>query len=433
MNVDRNISSQLHREANRHLVGGVNSPVRAFKSVHGDPIYFNRASGAIVEDADGNKLIDFVQSWGPLVHGHAHPEIIKKISETMVRGTSFGAPHIGEIELAKRVKERFPSIDLVRFVSSGTEAVMSAVRLARGYTGRDVIVKFEGCYHGHVDSLMVKSGSGLATFGISSSPGVPDSTSGTTIVLPLDDEDALDFVFNDNGEDIAAVIIEPLPANNGLLIQRKEYLEKLRELCDEYGSLLIFDEVISGFRFPVGGYAGHVGINPDITTLGKVIGGGLPVGAYGASKEIMSVLSPMGPVYQAGTLSGNPLAMAAGVATIDLLDDNAYGYMEDLGSLLESEVNSVLEKYSFPMRLVRIGSLFWLSPGHGPLPRRSDEIPTEGSKLYADVHLGLLQRGFMMAPSSYEIGFLSTSHSEEHVIGLAEALDGVLGELEDLL
>tara|TARA_Y100001935_G_C17304186_1_gene511185 strand:+ start:88 stop:1389 length:1302 start_codon:yes stop_codon:yes gene_type:complete len=433
MNVDRNISSQLHREANRHLVGGVNSPVRAFKSVHGDPIYFNRASGAIVEDADGNELIDFVQSWGPLVHGHAHPEIIKKISETMVRGTSFGAPHIGEIELAKRVKERFPSIDLVRFVSSGTEAVMSAVRLARGYTGRDVIVKFEGCYHGHVDSLMVKSGSGLATFGISSSPGVPDSTSGTTIVLPLDDEDALDFVFNDNGEDIAAVIIEPLPANNGLLIQRKEYLEKLRELCDEYGSLLIFDEVISGFRFPVGGYAGHVGINPDITTLGKVIGGGLPVGAYGASKEIMSVLSPMGPVYQAGTLSGNPLAMAAGVATIDLLDDNAYGYMEDLGSLLESEVNSVLEKYSFPMRLVRIGSLFWLSPGHGPLPRRSDEIPTEGSKLYADVHLGLLQRGFMMAPSSYEIGFLSTSHSEEHVIGLAEALDGVLGELEDLL
>ena len=433
MNVDRNISSQLHREANRHLVGGVNSPVRAFKSVHGDPIYFNRASGAIVEDADGNELIDFVQSWGPLVHGHAHPEIIKKISETMVRGTSFGAPHIGEIELAKRVKERFPSIDLVRFVSSGTEAVMSAVRLARGYTGRDVIVKFEGCYHGHVDSLMVKSGSGLATFGISSSPGVPDSTSGTTIVLPLDDEDALDFVFNDNGEDIAAVIIEPLPANNGLLIQRKEYLEKLRELCDEYGSLLIFDEVISGFRFPVGGYAGHVGINPDITTLGKVIGGGLPVGAYGASEEIMSVLSPMGPVYQAGTLSGNPLAMAAGVATIDLLDDNAYGYMEDLGSLLESEVNSVLEKYSFPMRLVRIGSLFWLSPGHGPLPRRSDEIPTEGSKLYADVHLGLLQRGFMMAPSSYEIGFLSTSHSEEHVIGLAEALDGVLGELEDLL
>ena len=433
MNVDRNISSQLHREANRHLVGGVNSPVRAFKSVHGDPIYFNRASGAIVEDADGNELIDFVQSWGPLVHGHAHPEIIKKISETMVRGTSFGAPHIGEIELAKRVKERFPSIDLVRFVSSGTEAVMSAVRLARGYTGRDVIVKFEGCYHGHVDSLMVKSGSGLATFGISSSPGVPDSTSGTTIVLPLDDEDALDFVFNDNGEDIAAVIIEPLPANNGLLIQRKEYLEKLRELCDENGALLIFDEVISGFRFPVGGYAGHVGINPDITTLGKVIGGGLPVGAYGASKEIMSVLSPMGPVYQAGTLSGNPLAMAAGVATIDLLDDNAYGYMEDLGSLLESEVNSVLEKYSFPMRLVRIGSLFWLSPGHGPLPRRSDEIPTEGSKLYADVHLGLLQRGFMMAPSSYEIGFLSTSHSEEHVIGLAEALDGVLGELEDLL
>ena len=431
--MDRSISSQLHQEANRHLVGGVNSPVRAFKSVHGDPIYFNRASGAIVEDADGNSLVDFVQSWGPLVHGHAHPEIIKSISEVMAKGTSFGAPHIGEIELAKRVKERFPSIDLVRFVSSGTEAVMSAVRLARGYTGRDAIVKFEGCYHGHVDSLMVKSGSGLATFGISSSPGIPDATSGTTIVLPLDDEDALEYVFNDNGENIAAVIIEPLPANNGLLIQRKEFLEKLRSLCDEYGSLLIFDEVISGFRFPVGGYAGHIGIEPDITTLGKVIGGGLPVGAYGASREIMSVLSPMGPVYQAGTLSGNPLAMAAGVATIDLLDDDAYEFLEGLGSLLEREVGSVLEKHSFPMRLVRIGSLFWLSPGPGALPRRSDEIPDNGSKLYADVHLGLLQRGYMMAPSSYEIGFLSTSHNEEHVIGLAKALDGALTDMGDLL
>lgn len=430
MIVDRKISNRLHREATSHLVGGVNSPVRAFKSVHGDPIYFNSASGAIVEDADGNNLVDFVQSWGPLVHGHAHPKIIQKVSETMANGTSFGAPHIGEIELAKRVKDRFPYIDLVRFVSSGTEAVMSAVRLARGYTSKDIIVKFEGCYHGHVDSLMVKSGSGLATFGISSSPGVPETTSGTTIVLPLDDEDALDFVFKDNGKDIAAVIIEPLPANNGLLIQRKEFLEKIRSLCDQHESLLIFDEVISGFRFPVGGYAGHVGVKPDITTLGKVIGGGLPVGAYGASKEIMSLLSPLGPVYQAGTLSGNPLAMAAGVATIDLLNNDAYEFLEELGALLESKIISVLEKHSFPMRLVRIGSLFWLSPGSGLPPRRSDEIPSEGSKLYADVHLGLLQRGYMMAPSSFEIGFLSTSHREEHVIGLAEALDDVLVELE---
>ena len=430
MNVDRSTSDRLHHEASSHLVGGVNSPVRAFKSVHGNPIYFSSASGAIVEDADGNNLVDFVQSWGPLVHGHAHPEIVQKVSEAMAKGTSFGAPHVGEIELAKRVKRRFPYIDLVRFVSSGTEAVMSAIRLARGYTGKDVIVKFEGCYHGHVDSLMVKSGSGLATFGISSSPGVPDATSGTTIVLPLDDEDALDFVFRDNGEDIAAVIIEPLPANNGLLIQRKAYLEKLRNLCDQHASLLIFDEVISGFRFPVGGYAGHIGVEPDITTLGKVIGGGLPVGAYGASKEIMSVLSPIGPVYQAGTLSGNPLAMAAGVATIDLLSNDAYEKLERLGGLLESKILSVLEKHSFPMRLVRIGSLFWLSPGSGPPPRRSDEIPSEGSKLYADVHHGLLQRGYMMAPSSYEIGFLSTSHNDEHVIGLAEALDDVLTELE---
>ena len=247
--MQRTNSDSLHEEALNHLVGGVNSPVRAFKSVHGNPIYFESASGAIVTDVDGNELVDFVQSWGPLVHGHSHPKIVENVYQKMLKGTSFGAPHTGEIELAKRVKNRFPFMDKVRFVSSGTEAVMSAVRLARGYTGRDLLIKFEGCYHGHVDSLMVSSGSGLATFGIASSPGIPKDTVATTLVAPLDDIEAVEYLFNEHGEDIAAVVIEPLPANNGLLVQRHEYLSKLREYCDKHGALLIFDEVISGFRF----------------------------------------------------------------------------------------------------------------------------------------------------------------------------------------
>jgi glutamate-1-semialdehyde 2,1-aminomutase len=423
-------SDSLHEEALNHLVGGVNSPVRAFKSVHGNPIYFESASGAIVTDVDGNELVDFVQSWGPLVHGHSHPEIIEMVYNKMLKGTSFGAPHIGEIELAKRVKKRFPFMDKVRFVSSGTEAVMSAVRLARGYTGRDFLVKFEGCYHGHVDSLMVKSGSGLATFGIASSPGIPKDTVATTLVAPLDDIDAVEYLFNEHGKEIAAVVIEPLPANNGLLVQRHEYLAKLRELCDKNGTLLIFDEVISGFRFKDGSYGDICGVKPDITALGKIIGGGLPVGAYGARSEIMQKLSPLGPVYQAGTLSGNPLAMAAGIKTLDLLDSDAYDRLEELGRILQDAVESVLEKHGNPMRLVRRGSLFWFSPGYSEPPARADLIPSDAGKLYSNVHKGLLEKGYMLAPSAYEIGFISTVHDKNHIIGMVEALDEVLTEME---
>ena len=423
-------SNSLHEEALNHLVGGVNSPVRAFKSVHGNPIYFESASGAIVTDVDGNELVDFVQSWGPLVHGHSHPKIIDIVYEKMVKGTSFGAPHIGEIELAKRVKKRFPYMDKVRFVSSGTEAVMSAVRLARGYTGRDLLIKFEGCYHGHVDSLMVSSGSGLATFGIASSPGIPQDTVATTLVAPLDDIDAVEYLFNEHGDDIAAVVIEPLPANNGLLVQRHEYLAKLREFCDEHGALLIFDEVISGFRFKDGSYGDICGVTPDITALGKVIGGGLPVGAYGARSEIMENLSPLGPVYQAGTLSGNPLAMAAGMMTLDLLDDDAYDRLEELGQLLQSKVEPVLEKHGNPMRFIRRGSLFWFSPGSEEPPARADLIPKTAGKLYSDVHKGLLEKGYMLAPSAYEIGFIATVHEEQHILGMVQALDEVLAEME---
>ena len=428
--MNRAKSDALHHEALSHLVGGVNSPVRAFKSVHGNPIYFEKASGAHVTDVDGNVLVDFVQSWGPLIHGHSHPEIIGAVHEKMLNGTSFGAPHLGEIELAKRVKKRFKHMDKVRFVSSGTEAVMSAIRLARGYTGRDILVKFEGCYHGHVDALMVSSGSGLATFGIASSPGIPNDTVATTLICPLDDLEAVEYLFNEHGDDIAAVVIEPLPANNGLLIQRPSFLAGLRRLCDAHGSLLVFDEVISGFRFKEGSYGDLCGITPDITALGKVIGGGLPVGAYGARSEIMEKLSPLGPVYQAGTLSGNPLAMAAGAKTLDLLDEEAYDRMEALGALLEERMDRVLEKHGYPMRLVRRESLFWLSPGDGEPAIRADQIAKDAGTLYADVHRALLDRGYMMAPSAYEIGFLSTSHDESHVIGLVEAMDDALSHME---
>ena len=428
--MNRSKSDALHHEALSHLVGGVNSPVRAFKSVHGNPIYFEKASGAHVTDVDGNVLVDFVQSWGPLIHGHSHPEIIGAVHEKMLKGTSFGAPHLGEIELAKRVKQRFPHMDKVRFVSSGTEAVMSAVRLARGYTGRDMLVKFEGCYHGHVDALMVSSGSGLATFGIASSPGIPQDTVATTLICPLDDLEAVEYLFSEHGDDIAAVVIEPLPANNGLLIQRPEFLRGLRKICDAHGSLLIFDEVISGFRFKDGSFGDLCGVTPDLTALGKVIGGGLPVGAYGARHEIMEQLSPLGPVYQAGTLSGNPLAMAAGATTLDLLDSEAYDYMERLGQLLEDKLGAVLEKHGNPMRLVRMESLFWLSPGDGQPAVRADQIAKDGAALYADVHRALLDRGFMLAPSAYEIGFISTAHDEGHIHGLADAMDDALSHME---
>ena len=427
--MQRTASNQLHQEALAHLVGGVNSPVRAFKSVHGDPIYFKRASGAIVTDADGNELVDFVQSWGPLIHGHAHPEILANVFEKMKNGTSFGAPHLGEIELAKHVKKRFSHMDKVRFVSSGTEAVMSAVRLARGFTNRDILIKFEGCYHGHVDSLMVNSGSGLATFGLASSPGIPQQTVATTLIAPLNDIEAVEFLFDEHGDEIAAIVIEPLPANNGLLVQSPAFLQRLRTLCDEHGSLLIFDEVISGFRFKDGSYGDLCGVQPDLTALGKVIGGGLPVGAYGARNEIMNHLSPIGPVYQAGTLSGNPLAMAAGLTTLEMLDDAAYDHLEELGSLLQASVESVLERHGHPMQFVRLGSLFWFSPGDQSPPSRADQIPSDAGKLYADVHHGLLERGYMLAPSAYEIGFLATAHKEEHVKGMAQALDDVLTNL----
>ena len=413
--MDRTKSDQLHTEALSHLVGGVNSPVRAFKSVHGNPIYFEKASGAHVTDVDGNVLVDFVQSWGPLIHGHSHPEIIEAVHEKMLNGTSFGAPHLGEIELAKRVKQRFPHMDKVRFVSSGTEAVMSAVRLARGYTGRDILVKFEGCYHGHVDSLMVSSGSGLATFGIASSPGIPHDTVATTLICPLDDLEAVEYLFNEHGSEIAAVVIEPLPANNGLLVQRPEFLHGLRTLCDQHGALLIFDEVISGFRFQEGSYGDLCGVTPDLTALGKVIGGGLPVGAYGARSEIMEHLSPLGPVYQAGTLSGNPLAMAAGIASLKLLRESMpYEKLEQLGSQLAQGVAEIAREHSIPLQVPQIGSMYCLFFSENPVRNYEDALSSD-AEIFKKLFQHCLKNGVYLPPSAYETCFISTSHSSDNI------------------
>ena len=423
-------SEALFERAQTRIPGGVNSPVRAFKAVGGTPRFMERSDGAYIFDADGNKYIDYVLSWGPMIMGHNHPRVRDAVVQTAQDGLSFGCPTEIEIELAERLCDLVPSLEQVRMTSSGTEATMSAIRLARGATGRDKIIKFEGCYHGHVDSLMVSSGSGLATFGIASSPGIPNDTVATTLICPLDDIEAVEFLFREHGDEIAAIIIEPLPANNGLLIQRSEFLSRLRSLCDDHDSLLIFDEVISGFRFKHGSYSDICGVTPDITALGKVIGGGLPVGAYGARDEIMQKLSPLGPVYQAGTLSGNPLAMAAGAKTLDLLDEQAYDYLEDLGAFMEERVGSVLEKHGFPMRLVRMESLFWFSPGDADPAIRADHIPKNAGSLYADVHRELLDRGYMLAPSAYEIGFLSTSHDESHILGFVEALDDSLSNLD---
>src|SRR5690349_18735813 len=355
-------SIALFDRAQRVIPGGVNSPVRAFHAVGGTPRFIARGAGPHLYDADGRRYLDLVNSWGALILGHAHPEVVKAIVETSQLGTTFGAPCSAEVELAERVTASYPGLEQVRFVSSGTEAVMSAIRLARAFTGRDLIVKYAGCYHGHADHLLVSAGSGLATFGKPSSAGVPSAFVECTRVLPLDDENALKQLFDREGSRIAAVIIEPIPANHGLLLQRPEYLRTLREITRKHGTLLIFDEVISGFRVARGGVAQLSGIQPDLATFGKIIGGGMPVGGFGGLRQIMSRLAPEGDTYQAGTLSGNPVAMSAGIAALDvLIRDDGWQKLEALGAQLERMLEPVLAKAKFPVRFVRAGSLFWLA------------------------------------------------------------------------
>ena len=419
--ISRATSEKLFETAKKYFSGGVNSPVRAFKSVEGAPLFMHKGDGCKVWDEDGNEFIDFCCSWGPLILGHNHPNVFKGIVETLKNGSSFGTPTVKENELAEIILSRNPFIDKIRFTSSGTEAVMSALRLARGYTGRNKVVKFEGCYHGHVDSMLVKAGSGLVTFGESSSAGVPEAYTNETLVLPLNDEEALASCFEKYGDDIACVIIEPIPANNGLLLQDKTFLLKLRETCTKFGALLFFDEVISGFRVGFNGAAGLYNIKPDIITYGKIIGGGLPVGAYGASAEIMSHVSPDGPVYQAGTLSGNPVAMAAGIAQLtECAKDGFYEDQEARTKWFVGMINDHAKEKGYNFEMVTIGSVFWLSFDGKKRIQKADQIDPnmDGFKhLFAE----LLDRGVYIGPSGYEVGFISIAHTKEHLQVAADA------------
>ncbi len=421
-------SQTLYRRACELMPGGVNSPVRAFRAVGGTPLFYREARGSRFTDADGNSFVDYVMSWGPLILGHAHREVVEAVKNAAEKGLSYGAPCPAEVELAEKVTKAYPGCEMVRFVSSGTEAVMSAIRLARGFTGRSRILKFEGCYHGHSDSLLVKAGSGLATFGTPSSSGVPHALAELTVVVPLDDDEALEQAFARYGTELACAIIEPIPANAGLLLQRREFLAKLADYCRKTGALLVFDEVISGFRVARGGAAELVGITPDLATFGKVIGGGMPVGAFGGRREIMEHVAPLGPVYQAGTLSGNPVAMAAGLATLSVLErEGGWDKLEALGRELEARVLPLLSGRG---RFVRLGSIFWLYLDPSPAPRRFDSIAPQAAERYRALHRALLDRGVYLAPSAYEVGFLSLAHTPDDLAHTAQAFAEALAEVQ---
>jgi glutamate-1-semialdehyde 2,1-aminomutase len=408
--VIRSKSKYQFEKAQTLFPGGVNSPVRAFKSVGGTPLFFEKGDGPFVWDIDGNKFIDFCCSWGPLILGHNDPEVSMNTIKALKNGSSFGAPTIQENKLADFILNRISFIDKIRFVSSGTEAVMSAIRLARGYTNKSKIIKFEGCYHGHVDSLMVKAGSGLATLGTSSSAGVPENLAKETLVLPLGNVEQLEKALSEYENEIACVIIEPIPANNGLLLQNKSFLQRLRELCSSNDVLLIFDEVISGFRVAFGGAAELYGITPDIVTYGKIIGGGLPVGAYGAKNHIMSFVSPEGPVYQAGTLSGNPVAMAAGLTQLKTCaTPRFYDNLEKKTVRFIEKINDFCKEKKLPLRLFSIGSIFWFSFSEKHRVYSANQINSDMSR-FNILHEYCLENGVYLGPSGYEVGFISSMH-----------------------
>ncbi|MEY3425715.1 MAG: hypothetical protein RL679_1073 [Bacteroidota bacterium] len=425
--IKRTTSIELFEKSKTYFPGGVNSPVRAFKSVEGTPLFIKKGDGCRIWDEDDNEFIDFCCSWGPLILGHNNPKVYSKIVAALQNGASFGAPTRLENELAELILSRNPYIDKLRFTSSGTEAVMSALRLARGFTGKDKVIKFEGCYHGHSDSLLVKAGSGLVTFGASSSAGVPESFANETLVLPLNDLDALRACVAEFKDQISCAIIEPIPANNGLLLQEKTFLLELRKICTENKILLFFDEVISGFRVAFSGAAEYYGIAPDIVTYGKIIGGGLPVGAYGAKKEIMAFVSPDGPVYQAGTLSGNPVAMAAGIAQLtECAQPGFYEEQEARTKFFVDIINTHAKAKGYNFELVSIGSIFWLSFDGKKRIHKAEEINPDMTG-FKNMHHELLNRGIYLGPSGYEVGFISSAHSREILAHSAaifcEALD----------
>ena len=421
-------SRELYERACRVIPGGVSSPVRAFRAVGGTPLFIERGAGQYLYDVDGRRYLDVVNSWGALILGHAHPTVIAAMIEACRNGTTFGAPCAAEVQLAEAITASYPALEQVRFVSSGTEAVMSAIRVARAATGRDIIVKFAGCYHGHADHLLVAAGSGLATFGRPSSAGVPAAFVAQTRVLPLDDEEALKALFQAEGDRIAAVIIEPVPANHGLLLQRRAFLQLLRQMTTRHGALLIFDEVISGFRLARGGVAELTGITPDMATFGKVIGGGMPVGAFGGTRAVMGHLAPDGDAYQAGTLSGNPVAMSAGLTTLDFVAANGVlQKLEALGATLEALLTPILADAPFPVRLVRAGSLFWLYFHDGDAPRQAVTLTPGAVQRFAALFHAMLARGVYLPPSAYEVCFLSASFGAKDLQYFAAALKESLG------
>jgi len=415
-------SYDLFAAAQRHIPGGVNSPVRAFRGVGGDPIFFERGAGPYLFDADGNRYLDYVGSWGPMILGHAHPQVLEAVTEHMRKGLSFGAPTELETRMADRLCELVPSMDLVRMVSSGTEATMSAIRLARGHTGRDRLVKFEGCYHGHSDSLLVKAGSGALTLGEPSSPGVPATLAELTLILDYNNLDQVEDTFARHGEEIACVIVEPVAGNMGCIPPQPGFLEGLRALCDRYGGLLIFDEVMTGFRVALGGAQGRYRVTPDLTTLGKVIGGGLPVGAFGGRREVMEQLAPLGPVYQAGTLSGNPVAMAAGLTTLELIGKP--GFYQDLEAKTEQLVTGLEAQAAatgIPLTSNRVGAMFGLFfTTAEQVTDCAGATACNQDRFRAFFH-AMLEWGIYLAPSAFEAGFLSAAHGEEDIAATLQA------------
>ncbi|GIP45513.1 glutamate-1-semialdehyde 2,1-aminomutase [Paenibacillus sp. J45TS6] len=421
-------SRKAFEEAKQYMPGGVNSPVRAFKSVGLTPIYADHGIGSRIYDIDGNSFIDYVASWGPLIMGHAHPEVIAAIQETAIKGTSFGAPTLIETEMAKLVCERVPSIDIVRMVNSGTEATMSAIRLARGITGRSKILKFEGSYHGHADSLLIKAGSGVATLGLPDSPGVPEGVAVNTITVPYNDLESVGVAFEKFGEEIAAVIVEPVAGNMGVVPPVAGFLEGLRQVTEDYGSLLIFDEVMTGFRVGLNSAQGRFGVTPDLTCLGKVIGGGLPVGAYGGRRDLMEQIAPSGPIYQAGTLSGNPLAMTAGLTTLRLLNQEVYDRLEMLGAKLQAGFEKNARELGIPITINRVGSM--VCPFFTEEPVTNYDIAKSSNLDLFRAYFGhLLQEGVSVAPSQFEGMFISGVHSEQDIEDTIEANYNALRKL----
>lgn len=422
-------SEEIFAEAQTLMPGGVSSPVRAFKSVGGNPVVFDTVKGAYAWDVDGNKYIDYVGTWGPAILGHADDDVLDAVKKTMDKGTSFGAPCALENELAKAVIDAVPSVEMVRFTNSGTEACMGMIRLCRAFTSREKVIKFEGCYHGHADAFLVQAGSGVATLGLPDSPGVPESATKATLCAEYNNLDAVKAIFDENKEEIAAVILEPVVGNSGFIKPDKEFLEGIRQLCTDNGAVLVFDEVMTGFRVSYGGAQQYFGVTPDITTMGKVIGGGLPVGAYGGKKEIMEMVAPAGPMYQAGTLSGNPLAMTAGIETMKKLrEEGVYEELERKAKMLVDGIVATAEKYELPISGDYAGGMFGWYFVEGPVKNFQQATKADAEK-FGKWHRAMLERGVYLAPSMYEAGFMSMAHTDEDIERTIAIADEVMATL----